>query len=252
MKTSTKALLASALLLSAVSHAYAVDGTEDLTKVTLDYRHQYNVRDQLHYDRLLMATTLPDNYSFAVETKFKTGGANAVDKYYQDEVLNAVEMTLAKTYRVGNWKISPLFQPEFNSTRTEWKFGVSPWYTINDHWAIGGLYRLELTDYAHDSTCNTVGVVCTTNKHRTANRVDGYLRYSQDDWSATYKLIYTHADEKLFANKRYNYEQELQFNYALGDKKEWSPYITFGDINRSTKSSERQLRLRLGVAYTFK
>ncbi len=82
--------------------------------------------------------------------------------------------------------------------------------------------------------------------------MDGYLRYNVANLTTTYKLIYQLGDENLYANKKYNYEQELQFNYALGDKREWSPYISFGDINRSSKSSERQLRLRAGIAYTFK
>ncbi|MEE9668693.1 oligogalacturonate-specific porin KdgM family protein [Kluyvera ascorbata] len=38
----------------------------------------------------------------------------------------------------------------------------------------------------------------------------------------------------------------------LGIKKEWKPYVTFGDIGRSSKSTERQFRLRMGVVYTFK
>lgn len=228
----------------------AADAAEiTLRNVSMDYRHEYRLRDRTHYDKLTLATQLPKNFSFAVETKFKTGGFDVKDKYYTDPVLNAVEMTLARKYTVGNWTISPLFQPEFNSTRTEWKFGVSPWYKINDSWSIGGLYRLELTDYAHDdSSCSN----CSSNKHRTVNRVDCYLRYRWDDITTTYKIIYQHGDENLFANKKYNYEQELQLNYALGDKKEWSPYVSFGDIGRSSKSSERQLRLRAGIAYTFK
>ncbi|MDX5628235.1 MULTISPECIES: oligogalacturonate-specific porin KdgM family protein [unclassified Brenneria] len=249
MKTSNKALIAASLSLVFVGQASA---DVVLRNVSMDYRHEYRLRDRTHYDKLTLATQLPNDFSFAVETKFKTGGSNVKDKAYKDPVLNAVEMTLAKKYQFGNWTISPLFQPEFNSTRTEWKFGVSPWYKINDSWSVGGLYRLELTDYAHDSECTKVGTVCTTNKHRTVNRVDGYLRYRNGDLTTTYKIIFQHGDENLFAKKKNNYEQELQFNYALGDKKEWSPYISFGDINRSSQSSERQLRLRAGVAYTFK
>ncbi|MBS1204038.1 MAG: KdgM family transporter [Proteobacteria bacterium] len=232
-----------------VSTGYATADDIILRNVSLDYRHEYRLRDRTHYDKLTLATQLPQDFSFAVETKFKTGGADIKDKYYEDPVLNAVEMTLAKKYSFGNWTISPLLQPEFNSTRTEWKVGISPWYKINERWSVGGLYRLELTDYAHD---NSGCANCSTNRHRTVNRVDGYLRYNIANLTTTYKLIYQHGDENLFANKRYNYEQELQFNYALGDKREWSPYISFGDINRSSSSSERQLRLRAGIAYTFK
>jgi len=227
-----------------------VNATEVVLRdVSIDYRHEYRTRDRNHYDKLTLATKLPDNYSFAVETKFKTGGKDTKDKYYYDPVLNAVEMTLAKKFTFGNWSISPLFQPEFNSTRTEWKFGVSPWYKVNESWSVGGLYRLELTDYAHD---NASCANCTTNKHRTVNRVDGYIRYRWNDLSTTYKIIYMHGDERLFAKKRYNYEQVLHFSYSLGEKRAWSPYFSFGDISRSSLTSERQLRLRTGIAYVFK
>lgn len=239
--------ISSLAIVLTMGSAYAEQIT--LYNPSIDYRHEYRTRDRTHFDKLTLATKLPNNYSFAVETKFKTGGSSPQDKYYNDTVLNAVEMTLAKRYNFNKLSITPLFQPEFNSSRTEWKFGVSPWYTINENWAVGGLYRLELTDYAHD---NSGCANCSLNKHRTVNRIDGYLRYNYGDLTTTYKLIYQLGDEILFNNKKYNYEQELQFNYALGQSKEWSPYFSFGDISRSASSSERQLRLRIGIAYTFK
>lgn len=226
---------------------------EAVKDVTVDYRHGYRLRDRTHYDKLALGANLPDNYAFIVETKFKTGGPDPKDKFYYDTVLNVVEMTLLKTFNYGNWTVSPFIQPEFSSVRTEWKFGVAPWYKINDSWSLGGLYRLELSDYAHDSQCNDVGHDnCSLDRHRTVNRFDAYFRYRLENLISTYKFIYMHGDDKLFANKKSNYEQELQFDYILGDNKEWRPYVTFADIGRSAYSSERQLRLRMGVVYTFK
>jgi hypothetical protein len=168
-------------------------------------------------------------------------------------VLNVVEVTFLKSWYWGNWTLSPFIQPEFNSSRTEWKFGVAPWYKINDRWSVGGLYRLELTDYAHDDHCRTGGIdYCDTDRHRTANRFDLYLRNKTDRLTTTYKLVYKHADAKLFANKHVDYEQELQFDYALGNDRVWVPYVTFGDIGRSATSSERQLRLRTGILYIYR
>lgn len=224
-----------------------------LATATVDYRHEYRLRDRTHYDKLGLSTTLPDNMFLGVETKFKTGGADPKDKYYNDTVLNVVEVTFLKSYYWGNWTVSPFIQPEFNSSRTEWKFGVAPWYKFNDRWSLGGLYRLELTDYAHDDQCRTGGIdYCDTGRHRTANRFDLYLRNKSDRLTTTYKLVYKHADAKLFANKHDDYEQELQFDYALGNDRVWVPYVTFGDIGRSATSSERQLRLRTGILYIYR
>lgn len=224
-----------------------------LATATVDYRHEYRLRDRTHYDKLGLSTTLPDNMFLGVETKFKTGGANPKDKYYNDTVLNVVEVTFLKSYYWGNWTVSPFIQPEFNSSRTEWKFGVAPWYKFNNRWSLGGLYRLELTDYAHDNQCRTGGIdYCDTDRHRTANRFNLYLRNKSNRLTTTYKLVYKHADAKLFANKHDDYEQELQFDYALGNNRVWVPYVTFGDIGRSATSSERQLRLRTGILYIYR
>ncbi len=61
-----------------------------------------------------------------VETKFKAGGADPKDKFYNDTVLNVVEVTFLKLYFWRNWTLSPFIQPEFNSALTEWKFGKRP------------------------------------------------------------------------------------------------------------------------------
>lgn len=249
---SRKYLMAGCVLL--VSQvALAEEGSSPIKALSLDYRHEYRTRDRTHYDKLNMSAKLPKDFNFSIETKYKTGTKDTKDKMYSDPVLNAVELTLSKAFYFDNFKISPLIQPEFNSERTEWKFGFSPWYTINSHWAIGGLYRLELTDYANDPDCGYNGdKSCSTDKHRTVNRGDFYIRYSYDRFSTTYKFVYKHGDAIMWGNKHYDYEQEWQFNYAIGDKKEWSPYFTLGDIGRSSRSTERQLRLRMGVVYTFK
>lgn len=249
MKIATKLLLS--LSLSAVFLPPA--GADAVKDVTVDYRHGYRLRDRTHYDKLALGASLPDNYVFSVETKFKTGGPDPKDKYYNDIVLNVVEMTLMKNFFYGDWTFTPFIQPEFSSVRTEWKFGVVPWYKINDSWSVGGMYRLELSDYAHDGQCGEAGHdYCSLDKHRTVNRFDAYFRYRWKDLTTTYKYIYMHGDDLLFANKKNNYEQELQFDYVVGANREWRPYVTFADIGRSAWSSERQLRLRLGVAYTFK
>lgn len=249
---SGKYLIAGCVLLTS-NVVLAEEYTSPIRSLSLDYRHEYRVRDRTHYDKLNMSAALPGNYNFAIETKYKTGGDDPQDKWYDDPVINAVELTLSKSFTFGNFKIAPLIQPEFNSERTEWKFGFVPWYTFNENWAVGGMYRFEMTDYANDPDCGYNGdKSCSTNKHRTVNRGDLYLRYTLDRFSTTYKFIYKHGDEILWGNQHYDYEQEWQFDYTLGDKKEWKPYVTFGDIGRSSRSTERQFRLRMGVVYTFK
>lgn len=90
-----------------------------MATTTVDYRHEYRLRDRTHYDKLDLCTALLDNRFPGVETKFKTGGADPKDKYYNDTVLNVVEVTFLKSYHWGNWTLSAFIQPEFNSVRTE-------------------------------------------------------------------------------------------------------------------------------------
>ena len=130
---------------------------------------------------------------------------------------------------------------------------MAPGYKINDRWSVGELYRLELTDYAHEDRCRTGGIdYYDTDRHRTTNRFDLYLRNKSDRLTTTYKLVYKHADAKLFASKHDDYEQALQFDYATGNGRVWVPYVTFGDIGRSATSSQRQLRLRTGILYIYR
>jgi len=82
-------LLGTTLLLSAATA---------LATATVDYRHEYRLRDRTHYGKLGLSTTLPDNMFLGVETKFKTGGEDPKDKYYNDTVLNVVEVTFLKSY----------------------------------------------------------------------------------------------------------------------------------------------------------
>jgi len=80
-----------------------------LATATVDYRHEYRLRDRTHYDKLGLSTTLPDNMFLGVETKFKTGGADPKDKYYNDTVLNVVEVTFLKSYYWGTGQCRLLF-----------------------------------------------------------------------------------------------------------------------------------------------
>jgi hypothetical protein len=221
--------------------------------VNFDYRHEYREQSRTHYDQLEVGTSLPDNWSFSIATKFKTGGTHTTDEFYKDPVLNAVEMSVGKKFKTGDWQITPLFQPEFNSQRTEWKLGVSPWYTINEQWSIGGLYRFEYTDYAYDSKCNTANhFYCGSIRDKIANRFDAYFKYRGDNYSIKYEYIYKRGNTTMYNNQHYDYEQALIYNYTMGSKKEWSPYLSLGDISVSSKTSQRQLRLRLGFVYAFK
>ena len=84
--------------------AQAEQYTSPIRSLSLDYRHEYRVRDRTHYDKLNMSAALPDNYNFAIETKYKTGGNDPQDKWYDDPVINAVELTLSKSFTFGNSK----------------------------------------------------------------------------------------------------------------------------------------------------
>ena len=56
------------------------------------------------------------------------------------------------------------------------------------------------------------------------------------------------SERVMWNNKDWNYEQNLAINYRLG---KWNPYIEFGDIGVSGTTDDRQLRLRVGIQYTF-
>lgn len=56
------------------------------------------------------------------------------------------------------------------------------------------------------------------------------------------------SNRVMYDNKDWNYEQNLSMNYRIG---KWNPYIEFGDLSVGNNTDKRQLRLRVGIQYTF-
>ena len=87
-------------------------------------------------------------------------------------------------------------------------------------------------------------------------RIDAWIGYNRGNFGINYN--YTHmwalndnadgSERVMWDGKDWNYEQNIAINYRLG---KWNPYIEFGDIGVNGTDEDRQLRLRVGIQYTF-
>ncbi len=57
--------------LSLFSVGYASAADVVLSNVSMDYRHEYRLRDRTHYDKLTLATQLPYDYSLQSKQNLK-------------------------------------------------------------------------------------------------------------------------------------------------------------------------------------
>ena len=226
--------------------AQAVEAT-----FTADYRHEYRSEWGQNYDRICLIGALDNGVGFYVDSSFKSGTESTSDPEYNegqwgDFVTNATEMSLWWGYKIADtgFTITPGIITESTSETTGYKpylrlqyntsFGL--WFAIRpryDYWR----YDDERADQKNA-------------------RIDAWIGYNRGNFGINYN--YTHmwalndnadgSERVMWDGKDWNYEQNIAINYRLG---KWNPYIEFGDIGVNGTEEDRQLRLRVGIQYTF-
>ncbi len=225
--------------------------TANAATFTADYRHEYRSEWGQNFDRICLIGAFENGVGFYVDSSFKSGTESTNDPEYNegqwgDFVTNATEMSLWWGYKIQGtgFTVTPGIITESTSETTGYKpylrlqyntdFGL--WFAIRprfDYWR----YDNEKADQKNA-------------------RIDAWIGYSHGNFGINYN--YTHmwalndnadgSERVMYDNKDWNYEQNLSMNYRIG---KWNPYIEFGDINVGGNSDERQLRLRVGIQYTF-
>ena len=218
---------------------------------TLDYRHEYRGEYQENFDRICIIGAFENGIGFYVDSSFKSGSERPGNDEYNegqwgDFVTNATEMSLWWGYKIKDtgFTITPGIITESVSNSTGYKpylrlqyntdFGL--WFAIRpryDYWR----YDNEMADQKN-------------------GRIDAWVGYNYGNFGINYNYTYMWAlndnadgtERVMWDNKDHNYEQNLSMNYRMGP---WNPYIEIGDIAVASTSDERQLRLRLGIQYTF-
>ena len=218
---------------------------------TADYRHEYRSEYGENFDRICLIGAFENGIGFYVDSSFKSGSERPGNDEYNegqwgDFVTNATEMSLWWGYKIKDtgFTITPGIITESVSNSTGYKpylrlqyntdFGL--WFAIRpryDYWR----YDNEMADQKN-------------------GRIDAWVGYNYGNFGINYNYTYMWAlndnadgtERVMWDNKDYNYEQNLSMNYRMGP---WNPYLEIGDIAVANNSDERQLRLRIGIQYTF-
>lgn len=224
---------------------------------TADYRHEYRGEYGENFDRICLIGAFENGIGFYVDSSFKSGserpnaGEDTLPQGYSegqegDFVTNATEMSLWWGYKIADtgFTITPGIITESTSETTGYKpylrlqyntdFGL--WFAIRP--------RYDYWRYDNDKADQKNG------------RIDAWVGYSYGNFGINYNYTYMWAlndnadgsTRYMFDNKEHNYEHNIAMNYRFG---KWNPYIEIGDISVASNRDDRQLRLRLGIQYTF-
>jgi hypothetical protein len=214
----------------------------------INYRHQYLEDVKLHSDRVLLGIRLENGLGFEGELKYKTGGGRK-DVAFDNTVGDGHEFTADYRYAIDSqWTIAPFVGLVAVENATTYRAGTRLGYKINDQFTLTGRYRYEARKLDRDQVDQDVPDRAKRDQH--VHRFDAWLGYAPGGkLSYEYNFVYFKADYTRFNGKKTDYEQNLAFKYKWD--KRWQPYVEFGDVKVNSTDNDRQMRLRVGVHYSF-
>jgi len=208
--------------------------------VTIDLRHEY--KDTGHNaDRALVSHRFANGFGFALEAKWKSSGTHQ-DRPFADLVGNGTDAGISWRWRATkNIDVTPGLNLDSNDSRSIWKPSLRAQYSFDNGLYLATRYRFEYTRYPNDNTKNDDAKL---------NRGDAWIGYVLGDWRGEFNYVYKNSEHQILANnKKWDDEYNVKIAYKLD--KNWAPYAEVGNISGSKKTSERQTRYRVGVAYAF-
>lgn len=241
----------------------AVMSTANAAKFTVDYRHEYRSEWGENFDRICFIGAFDNGVGFYVDSSFKSGSERPTDKnseyndgQWGDFVTNATEMSLWWAYKFEGtgFTLTPGIITESVSNTTGYKPYIRLQY--NTDFGLWFALRPRFDYWRYDNK----------DRDQKTGRIDAWVGYSKGNFGINYNYTYMWAingawkkdsnnnytteivDRNMYDGKDYNYEHNLSMNYRFG---QWNPYIEIGDIAVSGTSDDRQLRLRVGLQYTF-
>lgn len=208
---------------------------------SLDFRHEYKSDTKQHASRVKMGHTFENNLSVDLEVKFK----GEEGKFMEDLKSNGTEIGINYKYQINDeWALIPGMPIEFSNSGDTYKPQLRLTYTPKawEGFSISGRYRLDVKP-GESNTDN--------GDRRLRHRYTANLGYKYQQWTFGAELNYYYSDSSdyiLYDNKRTNYENNLTVHYKMGD---WTPWVEFGDVSVDKNSSDRELRSRVGIRYSF-
>lgn len=238
----TQLILTSSMILIPQAIAYA-----EQPHGFIDYRHEYLDKSRSHADRVEFGTFFSNGIGLLGELRYNTNEGKK-DKFDPSGFTNNGH-GLSVLYRfkpVDDKKLwlEPSFWLDSTSFWTTYEYGLTAGYDFSKEWKVSGRFRYDM-DKA------TAKSLSYGNEDRNNRRYDIWIDYRPNNTLFQYQLnlVYYDNNYKTWNNGNKNYAVSFKTAYKMGS---WTPYVSVADYKGIDKtSSNRQLRWRLGLTYSF-
>ncbi|QIA65490.1 porin [Vibrio astriarenae] len=198
----------------------------------LDYRQEYKHDSDAWASKIKLGTGI-GNHFFGVESQQK-------GHIFDGWKANVSEFEYGYRHRINeSWRVIPATLVTFTNSGVTYKPQVQVQYFFDTGIVTKLRYRHQFKDLVDQDNQQTSQI--------TANLAYNHNAF-QFELSGNYWKSLDDID--MFNNKDSNWDANFKLGYR---EKDWSlrPYVELGNVSVSSKSSDRQLRSRVGLTYSF-
>ena len=214
--------------------------------VTFDYRHETNDKtENNHKDRLLISHRFANGFGLSLEGKWK--GSQDKNKAYDETISNGTEVVAGYVHKINKtFQIESGFSLDTSSSSNNYRPYLRGKANLTDEISASLGYRPY---YKRNS--GNIGTSKDTSEsgyNLTSGVSWKFLKDYQLDYELDYKKVNS-ARVILADNESYDWTHGFKLTYKFD--KNWSPYMSIGNVSGSKATDERQTRYRVGVKYSF-
>jgi hypothetical protein len=215
----------------------------------IDFRSAYKHATKEYDHRIKIGSSSQLNGQgslyYSVEMTFQSeGDENGDEGFWSDLSRGDAEFDWGYRYSLNeNWYIIPGMPITFGDDKVTYKPQLRVEYKADMGLTTALRYRYEFQQYSSDS-----GEDDTEQSKITFTGC--YDFESNKNFKLGYEANYAknHDGIALYDNDDWEWDAGLIMGYQLGN---WRPYIEFWSIGQNSTTSDRQLRTRIGLNYTF-
>ena len=224
-----------------MSKFYKIVSTTVLTLVasasvsaaSLDFRQEYKHESETYASRVKLGAGVGNMY-FGVE-------AMQQGKPFSEWESKGNEFDFGYKYKIDdNWMLIPGMPITFFPGHVTYKPQLRAQYSFDSGVVTKLRYRHEFRNFSDDRSAEQKSKV-------TAN-----LDYKYNGFQFGLEANYEKGldDQVFFDNGDTNWDALFKLGYK-GEDWSWRPYVEFANVSVSSSSSDRQLRSRIGITYSF-
>ena len=224
-----------------MSKFYKIVSTTVLTLVasasvsaaSLDFRQEYKHESETYASRVKLGAGVGNMY-FGVEAMQK-------GKPFSEWESKGNEFDFGYKYKIDDsWTLIPGMPITFFPGHVTCKPQLRAQYSFDSGVVTKLRYRHEFRNFSDDRSAEQKSKI-------TAN-----LDYKYNGFQFGLEANYEKGldDQVLFDNGDTNWDALFKLGYK-GEDWSWRPYVEFANVSVSSSSSDRQLRSRIGITYSF-